>query len=283
MSDILPLAEDDRFVNATTVPGRMITHRTRGTSLGPMTRLVSPSGLGPILKPFVFLDFIDRDGPAFDGDLHPHSGIATLTYLSKGIVNYIDHDGHLGQMTSGAVEWMRAGRGMWHGGGVGAGPMLGFQLWIALPPELELSPPESLYVDANEIEHSGPARVLFGEYGPTKSKISSPMNANYLAVKLKASESWRYLPPRGHLVLWIAVASGILSGPDNIGTGELVVFEQSGQAVTFTAKTDVEFVLGSAAPHDHELVLGNYSVHTSAQALLEGERRIASLGSQLTR
>jgi redox-sensitive bicupin YhaK (pirin superfamily) len=138
-------------------------------------------------------------------------------------------------------------------------------------------------VDANEIEHSGSARVLFGEYGPTKSKISSPMNANYLAVKLKASESWRYLPPRGHLVLWIAVASGILSGPDNIGTGELVVFEQSGQAVTFTAKTDVEFVLGSAAPHDHELVLGNYSVHTSAQALLEGERRIASLGSQLTR
>jgi len=71
------------------------------------------------LKPFVFLDFIDRDGPAFDGGLHPHSGIATLTYLSKGIVNYIDHDGHRGQMTSGAVEWMRAGRGMWHGGGVG--------------------------------------------------------------------------------------------------------------------------------------------------------------------
>jgi hypothetical protein len=108
------------------------------------------------------------------------------------------------------------------------------------------------------------------------------MNANYLAVKLKAGESWRYLPPHGHLVLWIAVASGILSGTDNIGTGELVVFEQSSQAVTFTAKTDVEFVLGSAAPHDHELVLGNYSVHTSAQALLEGERRIASLGGQLT-
>lgn len=38
------------------------------------------------------------------------------------------------------------------------------------------------------------------------------------------------------------------------------MLEASSQAVDFEALTDTEFVLGSAAPHEHDLVLGNYSV-----------------------
>jgi hypothetical protein len=41
------------------------------------------------------------------------------------------------------------------------------------------------------------------------------------------------------------------------------------------------FVIGSAVPHPHPLHLGNYSVHTSAQALKDGERRIAELHRKL--
>ena len=41
------------------------------------------------------------------------------------------------------------------------------------------------------------------------------------------------------------------------------------------------FVLGSAVPHPYPLHLGYYSVHTSAQALEIGERRIAELGRKL--
>ena len=40
---------------------------------------MSPSDLGEILKPFVFLDLFDHEGAPFNGPLHPHSGIATLT------------------------------------------------------------------------------------------------------------------------------------------------------------------------------------------------------------
>jgi hypothetical protein len=35
---------------------RAIVKRTRGRTSGPATRLISPSDLGRILKPFVFLD-----------------------------------------------------------------------------------------------------------------------------------------------------------------------------------------------------------------------------------
>jgi hypothetical protein len=40
-------------------------------------------------------------------------------------------------------------------------------------------------------------------------------------------------------------------------------------------------VLGSAAKHPHDLVLGNYSVHTSAETLREGEAEIRRIGQQL--
>ena len=57
------------------------------------------------------------------------------------MVSYIDPDDVRGTLPAGGVEWMQAGRGMWHGGGLDkAGRTRGLQLWIALPPELELGP-----------------------------------------------------------------------------------------------------------------------------------------------
>ena len=50
---------------------RAIVHRTRGRTHGPITRLMSPSDLGEILKPFVFLDLFDHEGRPFNGPLHP--------------------------------------------------------------------------------------------------------------------------------------------------------------------------------------------------------------------
>ena len=270
-------------MNATPIAERAITHRTRGRRHGPITRLMSPGDLGEVVKPFVFLDLVEKDGPAFAGGLHPHSGIATLTYIIDGRVTYIDPDGSTGVIGSGGVEWMRAGRGMWHGGGAEAGRLLGFQLWIALPPNLELAPCESRYVAAETIEAEGPARVLLGSYGDARALIEYDLPVTYLAVTLAAGENWRFVTPAGHGVLWIAVAEGELAGPDHVGAGEMVVLDRSDAAVTFEAKTDTHFVLGSAVPHPHDLALGQYSVHTSADALAQGERWIEDLGSELRR
>jgi hypothetical protein len=51
--------------------------------------------------------------------------------------------------------------------------------------------------------------------------------------------------------------------------------------VEFQALTDAEFVLGSAAPHKHDLVSGYNSVHTSSDALRNGEAHIASIKERL--
>ncbi|HXO92090.1 MAG TPA: pirin family protein [Stellaceae bacterium] len=243
---------------------------------------MSPYDLGEILKPFVFLDLFDHEGAPFDGGLHPHSGIATVSYVVEGAVSYIDPDNVKGTLPAGGVEWMQAGRGMWHGGGLDkAGRTRGFQLWIALPPQLELGPSVSIYQAPEDVQEDGPARVLLGSYGSAASAIQSPSPINYLAVRLKAGERWRYEPAAGHTILWVAIASGVLSAPDELRHGDLAAFEPSSERVEFEALSDTEFVLGSAAPHEHDLVPGYYSVHTSPDALRDGEAHVSAIRSRL--
>jgi redox-sensitive bicupin YhaK (pirin superfamily) len=150
-----------------------------------------------------------------------------------------------------------------------------------LPPELELGPTISIYQAPEDVPEDGPARVLLGSYGSASSAIASPSLINYLAVRLKAGERWRYEPPTGHTVLWVAIASGVLSAPDELRHGDLAAFEPSSKAVEFEALTDTEFVLGSAAPHEHDLVLGHYSLHTSPDALRDAEAHISAIRPRL--
>jgi hypothetical protein len=78
------MAEARARTSPTAVPARprKIIRRTRGNRHGPITRLMSPSDLGQMLKPFVFLDLFDMENATFQGmGLHPHSGIATVSYL----------------------------------------------------------------------------------------------------------------------------------------------------------------------------------------------------------
>ena len=267
----------------TQLPLSCIARRTRGQNHGPITRLMSPSDFGSLLKPFVFLDLFDTQGNPFSGfGLHPHSGIATLTYVAEGSVSYQDTNGATGLLPAGGIEWMRAGGGVWHGGGTGeSGRTRGFQLWIALPPELELGPSESVYLSPDVIPHDGPARVLLGSYGTATSAIKAPSPMNYLAVHLKAGERWSYQPPAGHTVLWTAVGKGSVLVPDELRQGELVAFKPSSDVIEFEAQSDAEFVLGSAVPHVYDLVLGSHSVHTSPEALREAEARISAIQTRL--
>src|SRR5471032_3017595 len=271
--------------SASLLRGEAIVMRTTGRQHGPVKRLVSPSDLGQLLKPFVFLDYFDSSVDAeMRFSMHPHSGLATTTVLLEGEVEYEDTTGASGVMPAGGVEWMNAGRGVWHDGRAkGDGPVRGYQLWVALPPELELGAPQSRYLSANEVPHTGPARVILGRYGDVESLVPAPAGINYLLVRLSAGEQWQYTPPAGHNVAWLSVQRGALRIADEPIANELVVFGERSEVLVFTADEDSEFVLGSAVPHPHNLVLGYYSVHTSSEALRAGEARINEIGAQLRR
>jgi redox-sensitive bicupin YhaK (pirin superfamily) len=265
---------------------RAVAYRTRGVRHGPITRLMSPGDLGELLKPFVFLDLVDYAGGAGPQGfgMHPHSGIATLTYLAQGATTYEDSTGESGTLDAGGVEWMRAGGGVWHTGSiVDDGPAKGFQLWIALPASEEHAPAQSQYIPAAEVARDGPVRVLLGQHGDIRSAIRAPAPMNYLAVSLEDGEHWRYAPPAGHTVAWIAVSAGRVDAGTTIDAGELVAFEESNRAIDFIAQGETEFVLGSAERHPHDLVMGRYSVHTSPAALALGEHEIRRIRARLPR
>src|SRR5258708_20409894 len=70
--------------------GRNVIFRTRGDAHGPVVRMVSPSDVGKMIKPFVFLDLVDTQEPIGQQGFgwHPHSGIATLTLAIEGHGRY---------------------------------------------------------------------------------------------------------------------------------------------------------------------------------------------------
>jgi redox-sensitive bicupin YhaK (pirin superfamily) len=262
---------------------RPIVLRARGHAHGALTRLVSPGDLGELIKPFVFLDYFETDpanAPKFG--FHPHSGIATLTLILSGQAFYKESTDREGIIETGGIEWMRASSGIWHTGGMsGNGRTKGFQLWVAMPPALELAEPQSQYLSASDLHFAGPARVIAGEYDGVKSIVGSPSGMTYLDVRLKAGERWTYQPPRGHDVAWIASHEGTLAIPQQVSKGEVLVFAEGEQAIAFEALSDAGFVLGSAVKHPYDLVTGYYSVHTNAEALRRGENNINAIGRLL--
>src|SRR5262245_10397551 len=268
----------------TTPASRDIIYRTGGSTRGPITRLVSPSDLGEVMKPFVFLDLAYFDGRSPPTPMeylwHPHSGIATVTVPLDGAIRIADTTGADVVLPAGGIEWMRAGNGVWHTGQVEPGGARAFQLWVAMPPELENAPSASAYIQPQDVPVAGPARVILGSYGGTTSPIDAPP-MTYLQVDFAPGERWTFQPARGHRVAWLAVSDGALHTPEHVDAGEVVVFEPSEDAIELVATGRTRFVIGSAAPHPYELALGNYSVHTNPAALRQGEEEIRRIGRQL--
>jgi len=194
---------------------RSIVHRTRGHSQGSITRLVSPSDVGELIKPFVFLDYFDIDPQRMPNiGFHPHSGIATVTVVLEGQISYEETSGTRASsipagsngcaqaVASGIPEVLREGARQ------------GLSAWIALPPEMENIASEARYLGREHFQSSGPARVILGRLGEAASKVPAPAVMNYLDVALKKGEKWRYDPPGKHTVAWIAVHRGKLATPE---------------------------------------------------------------------
>ncbi|GAA4745657.1 pirin family protein [Sphingomonas daechungensis] len=267
---------------------RRLVHIGNGRGNREMLRLMSPSDLGEHLKPFVFLDLFAADMRLMQQSMsmHPHSGIATVTVITEGDMVYDDPQSGRGTLEYGGVEWLRAGGGVWHGKELAAGESRltrGFQLWLALPPELENGTVDSQYIGARDMPRVGPATVILGRHASAVSPVRAPEGITYLQVRLSPGEQWAFTPEDGQSVGWFAVAEGEVDAGGRVSAGQIAFFEDGAGPMSFRAHSTsgATFVLGAAIPHDHPLYLGYYSVHTTAEALAAGERRIAELGARL--
>lgn len=265
---------------------RRITHRTRGSQHGFIRRMVSPGDLGEAIKPFIFLDYIHGHvEPGAGFGWHPHSGLATLTYALNADAAYEDTAGQKGLVEATGLEWMRAGGGTWHQGFIHPREetVTSFQLWVALPPGVENGPPEGIYVPPSNVPQVGSVRVLLGDHGGQRNPIPTPSSIHYLDVALDAGETWTYSPPPEHRVAWAFVYRGRANLASESIAGELAVLAEGNGPVSIEAVEPSRVLFGSAAKHEHPLVLGSHSVHTSRETLAKGEARIRAVREELRR
>ena len=262
---------------------RAIEHRYAGKQHGMIRRLISPEALGDRLKPFIFLDFLNTESDAeFGFGFHPHSGIATLTYQLGADVQYEDTAGQKGVVLAGGLEWMQAGGGVWHQGFIQPkGSVTGFQLWIALPPDIEDGVSKGQYIPPEAVPLMGNVKVLLGSYGDATSPISTPSSIHYFDLALKAGEYWSYQPPISHTIAWLFVYQGEISVSSERISQELLLFDQSDGRVAINAITEARALIGTAVKHDYPLVLASSSVHTNSASLEQGKVRIQQIGAQL--
>ncbi len=129
---------------------------------------------------------------------HPHRGFETVTYLIDGHMLHEDHLGNRGDLKSGGVQWMTAGRGIVHSEmpQQERGRMRGFQLWINLPAREKMKPagyrdlqPEE--IPAVALVGGGRAKVIAGTLEHGGRSIPGPIQgltteALYLDVELPA-------------------------------------------------------------------------------------------------
>ncbi len=272
-------------------PLREVKLLEAGHTHGPITRLVSPSDLGEQLKPFIFLDYFNaRIEPGFGFPMHPHSGIATLTWQPGTDVAYEDTTGQHGVLKAGGLEWMNAGGGAWHKATLlGRGHATGFQLWVAMPPGIESGPSQGQYVAPEAVAAlaipGGVIQVflghLQGEHGAATSSIVSHQDMNYFVVQLEAGAQWTYTPPGQH---GVAFAVGFSGAPVVNGVAlqhTLALLGSEGSIEISAPDGPVQVLVGSAARHAWDLVLGTSSVHTSPAALAQGLQTIRDIRAGL--
>ncbi|MGP1676841.1 MAG: pirin family protein, partial [Burkholderiales bacterium] len=137
------------------------------------------------LDPFLMLDeFSSFDANDYIAGFpaHPHRGFETVTYLLDGHMLHEDHLGNRGDLKSGAVQWMSAGRGIIHSEmpQQEQGRMRGFQLWINLPAREKMKPAGYRDIDPAEIpvvalSGGGRAKVIAGTLESDERSVPGPI------------------------------------------------------------------------------------------------------------
>ena len=140
--------------------------------------------------PFLLLDDFRSDNPEdykAGFPWHPHRGIETITYVLAGSVEHGDSIGNRGVIWPGDVQWMTAGRGIYHQEmpqGDENGSMHGFQLWANLPAALKMTKPRYQEIKSADIpeiidDDGTKARIICGSFwgarGPVEGVEADPV------------------------------------------------------------------------------------------------------------
>ncbi|QPO11573.1 pirin family protein [Thalassospira sp. A40-3] len=224
--------------------------------------------------PFVFFDHMGpvefQSGQGIDVPPHPHTCLATVTYLFKGAILHRDSLGSDLEITPGDLNWMSAGRGITHSEREtdevrnSVHQLDGLQLWVALPDEAEESDPAFYHVPKNDlpvIEDAGlHMRLIAGEAFGKTAPVPVKSKLYYLDVEM--DEGAQLLLPGENQEGAIYVVSGTLLIDGESYKPESFIYVAPEEIPDIVAKTDCRVMLLGGLPVGRRYIWWNFVAST---------------------
>lgn len=236
----------------------------------PVRSIIHPQRYGSALNPFILLDHAGPHdfppaGAARGVGEHPHKGFETVTIVYSGEIAHRDSTGGNGTIGPGDVQWMTAGAGLVHEemhsrfftetGGV----LDMVQLWVNLPAKDKGTAPR--YQDIRDAQipsverHGATVRLIAGSLGDATGPANTFTPMNVWDVRAPGGAEALLPVPEGHCTA-VIVLEGRVEFPtgESADEDEIVVFEETGDGVFFTASDDAKLLLLAAETLDEPLV-----------------------------
>ncbi len=217
------------------------------------------------LDPFLLFDHFGSHNPEdyMRGfPMHPHRGIETVTYMLAGLVRHKDSMGNTGEITSGDVQWMTAGRAILHEEmpeGFG-GHMEGFQLWVNLPAHLKMMEPRYQEIKAEKIPWMNPTngvtiRLIAGRYGDVTGPVTDiAADPLYMDVTVYGGDKFELDIPGGHnAFIYVFNGGGNFCGTEVEAT-RLLVLGEGERIEVIGGLLGVRFLLVAGKPFNEPIV-----------------------------
>jgi redox-sensitive bicupin YhaK (pirin superfamily) len=220
---------------------------------------------GARLDPFLMLDEFSSDNAddyiAGFPD-HPHRGFETVTYILDGHMLHQDHLGNRGDLKSGGVQWMTAGRGIIHSEmpQQDRGRMRGFQLWINLPAREKMKPAGYKDLQAEDIPEvplpgGGLVRVIAGKYGEVTGPIAGlTTDPVYFDVHLPAGSRFLHALKSGHNAFVYPYEGSLQIGSTGVPPQSAALLSESGELEATAGNTGSRFLLLAGKPLNEPIV-----------------------------
>ncbi len=224
---------------------------TKDLGGGMLVRRMLPAAAQRAVGPFVFFDHFGpvTVHPADQHDVrpHPHIGLATVTYLFEGAMQHHDSLGFKQLIEPGAINLMKAGRGIVHSERRPAHLAQatyvnhGLQLWLALPQAREEDAPSFSHTPASAIpvvtSDDAQVRVLMGQALGVQSPVPTFSPTLYLDVQLAAQGRWTLQETAQELALY-AVNAPVWVDGERLETHSMAVL-RPGQPVRIEVRDQV--------------------------------------------
>ena len=225
------------------------------------------------VDPFLMLDEFSSDDPndyVAGFPSHPHRGFETVTYMLDGHMRHEDHMGNRGELKSGAVQWMSAGRGIIHSEmpQQERGRMRGFQLWVNLPAAEKMKAPQYRDIQPQEIPaialpNGGRVKVIAGTLDVDGSKHAGPIQGLstdplYFDVELPPGARFTHTVPNDYnafaYVYEGSVKVGAGDGAKPLGTHAAGLLSRGGSVEIAAGDKGAQFLLFAGRPLNEPIV-----------------------------